>query len=569
MINPQNFYQRTKLFKEIIYEIFKVESNYRTDLSLLNLKLSTKIEDSKIKNKTKKSKLDFNRQSIPLKENIKNLYHSSIKSSKSVDIEVKNEKEENPFIDSLVSEGLQQLLNFYRKKHNLISKEVAKLGTILYNFSSQKTHNEMNDKEILNLEKNQIEFDNNYNNLTMAKEKYFDKMNELEIFFHNDEKNINNNMKNNNKKGYNDFDIINEDEIEKQKIDELIQHRKSYKKSLDDINNTQRIYISQINQICNEIQEFNIVENNIFYNIFKTFNEHLLYILKEVDNYCLLYENNQKLIQDLNIEFSKNLVFDNKINMNYQFEEYNPKYNDMHNKKDLSVIQKMHKLIGFEFNKINKNENDDINNNNKDNNVLFIILMDKFINGENKLNEKEKSLLKSLLNQEKYINEFLSKLNTIRVNKKLFYNKEKFNVLFELFDAIYSKISFGDEKNHEIVKLLMILSETFYYKSENKKIFLNNVLKIPKELKDYKFWIQYIELEIEKENRKMNDPNNNNKNKNKKKTKYEYIVLISNITHLKEYIGEKEQLKNIIEYFKDKYNFSVDDFDIIKSQLNI
>ena len=410
----------------------------------------------------------------------------------------------------------------------------------------------MNDKEILNLEKNQIEFDNNYNNLTMAKEKYFDKMNELELFFHNDEKNINNNINNNNKKEYNNFDIINEDEIEKQKIDELIQYRKSYKKSLDDINNTQRIYISQINQICNEIQEFNIVENNIFYNIFKTFNEHLLYILKEVDNYCSLYENNQKLIQDLNIEFSNNLIFDNKINMNYQFEEYNPKYNDMHNKKDLSVIQKMHKLIGFEFNKINKNENDDINNN-KDNNVLFIILMDKFINGENKLNEKEKSLLKSLLTQEKYINEFLSKLNTIRINKKLFYSKEKFDVLFELFDSIYSKVSFGDEKNHEIVKLLMILSETFYYKNENKKIFLNNVLKIPKELKDYKFWIQYIELEIEKENRKMSDANNNNKNK--KKNKYEYIVLISNITHLKEYIGEKEQLKNIIEYFKDKYNF--------------
>ena len=552
MINPQNFYQRTKLFKEIIYEIFKVESNYRTDLSLLNLKLSTKIEDSKIKNKTKKSKLDFYRQSIPLKENTKNLFHSSIKSSKSVDVEVINEKEENPFIDSLVSEGLQQLLNFYRKKHNLISKEVAKLGTILYNFSSQKMHTEMNDKEILNLEKNQIEFDNNYNNLTMAKEKYFDKMNELEIFFHNDKKNLNNNINNNNKKEFNNFDIINEDKIEKQKIDELIQYRKSYKKSLDDINNTQRIYISQINQICNEIQEFNIIENNIFYNIFKTFNEHLLNILKEVDNYCSLYENNQKLIQDLNIEFSNNLIFDNKINMNYQFEEYNPKYNDMHNKKDLSVIQKMHKLIGFEFNKINKNENDDINNN-KDNNVLFIILMDKFINGENKLNEKEKSLLKSLLTQEKYINEFLSKLNTIRINKKLFYSKEKFDVLFELFDSIYSKVSFGDEKNHEIVKLLMILSETFYYKNENKKIFLNNVLKIPKELKDYKFWIQYIELEIEKENRKMSDANNNNKNK--KKNKYEYIVLISNITHLKEYIGEKEQLKNIIEYFKDKYNF--------------
>ena len=153
----------------------------------------------------------------------------------------------------------------------------------------------------------------------------------------------------------------------------------------------------------------------------------------------------------------------------------NKKFSDIHNKKDLSVIQKMQKLIGFEFDQINKNDANEINN--KENqNVLFIILMDKLIESETKLSEKEKSLLKDLFNQEKYISEFLNKLNAIRINKKIFYNKEKFDVLLDCFKEIYSKVSFGDEKQHELVKLLMIYSETFYYKSDNNKIFLNSLL---------------------------------------------------------------------------------------------
>ena len=571
MLNPNKFYQRIKLFNDIVYEIFKVESNYRTELSILNLKLSKKIEDSK-KSK-KQSKFDFFRQSIPIKQGFKNLLHSRRSSIKSED-DLENEKEENPFTNFLISESLKELLNFYKKKHNLISKEVSNLGIILYDFSSQKTDIEKQNKDSFNLQKNEKEFDMYHNILIEAKEKYFDKMNEIELFFHNDEQNLNNslnnsinskNSKNKNKNKDNNI-IINEDEIEKKKIDELIECRKMYRKSLEDINNCQRIYISKINEICNEVQEFNITENNVLYNIFKTYNDHLLNLIKEVGSFCLFYEGKQKTIQEINMEFSNNLLFDTKFNMNYQFEEYNPKFNDMHNKKHLSVIQKMHKLIGFEFDKINNYENKDINN--KDNNVLFIILMDKFLSGEQKLNEKEKYLLKGLFNQTKYINEFLNKLNTIRINKKLFYNKEYFDILFDLFNTIYSKISFGDEKNHDVVKLLMILSETFYYKNDNNKIFLNNVLKQPKEIKDDKFWIKYIELEIEKENKKLKNTINNN-NKIDKKAKYEYIVLLSNIPHLRENIIEKEKLKYIIGYFRDKYDFSIDDFNIIKSQLKI
>ena len=595
MINPKKFYERRRLFHDIIYEIFKVESNYRTELSILNLKLSKKVED--YKNKFKKiSKQDNNRQSMQIKNN---LFHSSIKSTSSNKSEdfILIEKEGNSFFEILISEGLQKLLTFYKEKHKLISKKVSNLGIILYNYSSQKTDSDNNNKD-LNLEKNEKELDIYYNKLTAAKEKYFDKMNEIELFFHNDTNNINtknvnnnnnsnNNNNNNNSKNIfknfkkklndkninkiNDIDnnsLINEseEEIEKEKIDELKQYRKIYKKSLDDINNTKRTYISKINEICNEIQEFNIIENNILFNIFKTFNENLVNLLKDVDKYCSLYENNQKIIQDLNLEFSNNLIFDNKININYQFEEYSPKFSDIHNKKDLSVIQKMHKLIGFEFDKINNNGDEYLNHKEKDN-VLFIILMEKFTGAETTLTEKEKYLLKNLFNQEKYIDEFINKLNVIRINKKLFYNKEKFDILFELFEVIFSKVSFSDEKNHELAKLLMILSETFYYKDDKKKIFLNSMLKLPPQLKDIKFWIRYIEIEIDNENKKI--ISNKNKNKNKKSAKFEYIVLLSNLTHLREYLADKAKMKEIIDYFKDKYKFSVDDFDIIKSQLNI
>ena len=580
MINPNKFYQRTKLFTDILYEILKVESNYRTELSILNLKLLDKISehkalyiDNKINNRS--SRFDILRKSVHIKNTIKNIMHSSLKSNisnKSDDFVIidKNEEQES-FLDKILSEGLENLLTFYKDKHKLISKEVSNLGVILYNYSSQNKNNG-NKFELINLEKNEKELNKNYSTLTMAKEKYFEKMTELELFFHNDETILDNNKDLNNGKLNTIKDIISinnipndEKSIENKKINEIKEFRKNYKKSIDDINNSKRQYISKINEICNEIQEFNIIENSMLYNIFKIYKENLANVLEEVNKYCLFYEKNKKLINDLNFEFSNILSFNDIINMNFQFEEYNPKFSDIHNKKDLSVIQKMQKLIGFEFGQISQNSINEINYNEKNNNVLFIILMDKFLESEKKLTEKEKSLLKGLFKQEKYISEFIHKLNLIRINKKIFYNKEKFDVLLDFFKDIYSKISFGDEKNHEIVKLLMIYSETFYYKTENKKIFLNNVLKMPPELNDEKFWIRYIEIEIEKEIKNHKD----NKNKNKKAPKFEYIVLLSNITHLKEFIENKENLNNIIDYFKNKYKFSVDDYDVIKSQLNI
>ena len=572
-MNPNKFYQRIKLFNDIIYEIFNTESNYRTELSMLNLKLLRKIEEHQnemyIRRLEKRQTVVSRVKTVKYPEKNGKL-DQTLKTSKSKD-NMLLDKEENPMIDKLMSESLQHLLAFYKTKHKLISKEVSDLGIVIYNFSSSQKKLD-NYEDYMTLENFKENFDINYAKYMKIKKKYFDKMNNLEIFLHEEEDNKIKLRDAKVKNGINpNMNAINQNSIEKEKekIDELILLRQKYKKYLTELTHNQKLYIAKINEIGNDMQQFNINENKILFDIFKIFEENLINLLKEINNYCLIYEANKKLIKEINIELGNNMIFDERIYMNYQFEEYNPKFADINNPIDFSVIQKMNKLIGFEFDKIktnkrnhSKEENilfDSIQYNNIDDNLLFILLMDKFTDGENILNEKEIKLMKHLFNQDKYIYQFLSRLNKIRINKQVFSKKDNFDVLLDFFNLIYSKISLTNDNSHQLIKFLMILSETFYYKFDDKKIFLNSVIKTPKELKESNFWIKYIELEIKIES----------KNYDKKNARYEYIVLLSNTTHLKEYSLPKEEIKKIIKYFQDKFKISKEEIDIINGQLNI
>ena len=105
----------------------------------------------------------------------------------------------------------------------------------------------------------------------------------------------------------------------------------------------------------------------------------------------------------------------------------------------------------------------------------------------------------------------------------------------------------------------MILTETYFIKEGEKKIFLIGSIKLPKKIKESDFWIKYLEHEINIESKKY---------ENKRYSRYEYIVLISNTTHLNEFFVPKEVIEEIVEYFKKKYKFSNEEYEIIKGQLN-
>jgi len=573
-MNPTKFYERSKLFNDIIKEINQVESNYSTELKYLNIKLAQKIEEykleinQKISNELQSRKTMINRTKTIKNEENKNNHKTSIALSKTIKDNIIINKEENPMIDKLISEGLQNLLNFYQKKYKLISKQVANLSTILYKFTS--TQKKYDPDIIFNIQKTGKDFDINYLKLMKTKTAYFKKMSQLEIYFHQKEKDkktekMDNLIKDIHEKGINPN--IDEALSEKQKIEDLVNLRQNYKKYLIRLSNIQREYIDKINEIGNDIKCFNIDENNLLYNILKTFEENDLAILKELNNFCLFYEHNKKLIDSLNLELNNVLVNDDRIYKNYIFEEYIPIFKNINDQKDMNAIQKMSELVGFEFDKIKTNNPNNkgksgihLNYQNIDNNLLFILLMGKFTGGETLLSIKEKDILLNLFKDEKYMSEFLLRLNKIRMDKYLFKHKENFDYLIEFFNYIFSNISLTDENTHELIKVLMILSETFFYKDQNNKNFLINSINVPNEIRETEFWIKYLEFEINLESKK---------DEKKMYSRFEYIVLISHTTHLKEFSVPKEKIIEIVEFFKNKYKFTNEEMDIIKEQLNL
>ena len=573
-MNPTKFYERSKLFNDIIKEINQVESNYSTELKYLNIKLAQKVEEykleinQKISNELQSRKTMINRTKTIKNEENKNNHKTSIALSKTIKDNIIINKEENPMFDKLISEGLQNLLNFYQKKYKLISKQVANLSTILYKFTS--TQKKYDPDIIFNIQKTGKDFDINYLKLMKTKTAYFKKMSQLEIYFHQKEKDkktekMDNLIKDIHENGINPN--IDEALSEKQKIEDLVNLRQNYKKYLIRLSNIQREYIDKINEIGNDIKCFNIDENNLLYNILKTFEENDLAILKELNNFCLFYEHNKKLIDSLNLELNNVLVNDDRIYKNYIFEEYIPIFKNINDQKDMNAIQKMSELVGFEFDKIKTNNPNNkgksgihLNYQNIDNNLLFILLMGKFTGGETLLSTKEKDMLLNLFKDEKYMSEFLLRLNKIRMDKYLFKHKENYDYLIEFFNYIFSKISLTDENTHELIKVLMILSETFFYKDQNNKNFLINSINVPNEIRETEFWIKYLEFEINLESKK---------DEKKMYSRFEYIVLISHTTHLKEFSVPKEKIIEIVEFFKNKYKFTNEEMDIIKEQLNL
>ena len=510
----------------------------------------------------------INRTKTIKNEENKNNHKTSIALSKTIKDNIIINKEENPMFDKIISEGLQNLLNFYQKKYKLISKQVANLSTILYKFTS--TQKKYDPDIIFNIQKTGKDFDINYLKLMKTKTAYFKKMSQLEIYFHQKEKDkktekMDNLIKDIHEKGINPN--IDEALSEKQKIEDLVNLRQNYKKYLIRLSNIQREYIDKINEIGNDIKCFNIDENNLLYNILKTFEENDLAILKELNNFCLFYEHNKKLIDSLNLELNNVLVNDDRIYKNYIFEEYIPIFKNINDQKDMNAIQKMSELVGFEFDKIKTNNPNNkgksgihLNYQNIDNNLLFILLMGKFTGGETLLSIKEKDILLNLFKDEKYMSEFLLRLNKIRMDKYLFKHKENYDYLIEFFNYIFSNISLTDENTHELIKVLMILSETFFYKDQNNKNFLINSINVPNEIRETEFWIKYLEFEINLESKK---------DEKKMYSRFEYIVLISHTTHLKEFSVPKDKIIEIVEFFKNKYKFTNEEMDIIKEQLNL
>ena len=356
--------------------------------------------------------------------------------------------------------------------------------------------------------------------------------------------------------------IIENIKINPYMIEEIVRAKEAYMLALDTLNLTKREYLNSINSYNDTIKEYDNNENDLLnqlLDIFEKYDKKIQDKNKEVSGVILENKNGE----------NENKIFIEKINKKYEFEEYIPQHNNIDNNIDLNILSEMNKLTGYNIEesfsdpKIKKE-------------IKFILSLENIIND---YSSKKQSLdsIKEYLNDNEYINKFIKRLNKARVDKELDKNKDVFDNIVELFNYILNNLILDPDTNHDVIKNLLILSQSFYINDEkniNKKIFFSNKITTPKEFKTAEFWIKFIQKEIE--NYKLIQGDNEKKEKenkeeeiqeNKEEENKKEEVNEENIEDKKE--EKKEETKeDIIEEKKEENKEEKKDDNIIDIKIN-
>ena len=172
--------------------------------------------------------------------------------------------------------------------------------------------------------------------------------------------------------------------------------------------------------------------------------------------------------------------------------------------------------------------------------------------------DEEKNMFQTLLNKHHNRVIFLHKLNDYRTFSLFKLKEREFNILGELFSYIIDKSK--EEKDYHCVEMAIILSKTYYKLNDNKKIYLQNVIKNNECFKMKDFWEELLVYSVSKEiiRSKKNNTNENNKEEdekilNEKNANIVFSQLLSLIDNMFDFGVDGEKIKQIIEYRVEYY----------------
>ena len=523
----KKFENRIALFNEILSEVYKFYVNYKEELNKLNINIKQIITQHSNKLQTGVAKRTLSKYS-----------------------------NEDPFSDILISDSVQQLLNYYLNKHSLVSEEAEEIKNII----SQDLNNISNKENLKILKQEEQKINSNLLNLNKAKNKYYAMMSKLEEQItkieENKKKAINNksnltNSTNSNvpktKKEKKDEDKKEEKKMDEHKInsymiEEVVRTKESYMLALDTLNLTKREYLNSLNLFNDKIKEFDINENDVLNKVLQTFDKYYKMSqdkIKELSDIILENKNSEK----------ENKVFIDKINKKYEFEEYIPQHNKINSNEDLYVLTEMNKYTGF-------NIEESFSDPKVKKEIKFILCLEKIINNCSTVKKAEIDSMKEFLKENDYINKFLVRLNKARVDKELDKDKMVFDIIVELFNYMLENLVVDSKTNHDVIKSLLIMTQSFYINDENnnnKKIFFSNKIDTPKEFKTSEFWIEFIEKEIENN---RNEADGQKEDENKTNQNNALMQFIGNISNLNDYLSNQSKIKEVFKFFEEKYSFN-------------
>ena len=194
------------------------------------------------------------------------------------------------------------------------------------------------------------------------------------------------------------------------------------------------------------------------------------------------------------------------------------------------------------------------------------------INNDINIEQKDIELIESFLKKHHCKIVFLQKLSKFRVKGNYYLNKKMFEIFSKFFNHILNDIKEDDDVFS--AKNIIVLSQTYYTKENDKKIYLQEDVKNHDIFKNINFWEKLFNFFIEKETQKykntkdINEINENNiedNNNNYSKIAYGQIMTICN--NMIEFGLNKNDIYKVIEPKIKYYKLDEDLINNIKCVL--
>ena len=405
------------------------------------------------------------------------------------------------------------------------------------------------------------------------------------------------------------FDSLNYQETMKNKFKGLGNFGKafndSYNEKFEKIKNATTAFYKDFESFMNSI--FNFYKKSFFGPIkdFVTdknntqlkaehFNENLNSVLKKIDenfseiNFDIykintikyntkdenhLSENGKNLMQIIRKKkFDEKDIFyvAQKMN-NFEFVDKKEYILDIEKEK-IKLLEKLNKLFRYaNKNRVKKNSENKSNSNSEDN------LIDLNKNKVEEPNDEDFNYICKLMKKKEYRDYLLTKLNNFRAEGSLEMPENVYNYFVKIFLEIMKYLVKEKEKDsvkelnidYTATRYIFILSQTFYYKKDKEKIYLQNGIKNQKIFQSDEFWIKLLEYNIKQE---MDKLASKSQKKFDEKEKGKEICIMQILPYLSGFDGfgvSKEAVDKITNFFIKKYELNEESQKLIFEAIKI
>ena len=239
-------------------------------------------------------------------------------------------------------------------------------------------------------------------------------------------------------------------------------------------------------------------------------------------------------------------------------------------KEKLNLNERLNKLFNFAYmSNIKKNSDkiNDINSNSNSENKGATFEENTINKKESEPTQEDLDYICKLMNRKEYRDFLLTKLNNYRAVGSLIMPENIYNYFVQIFLEIIKYIidekqtDTGDGSNIDYItaRYIFILSQTFYYKKDGKKIYLQNGLKNQKIFQSAEFWINLLQNNMKMELEKLSKNREKPMMESDIQEKGNEICLMQILPYLSGFTGfgmSKEEINRISDFFIKEYKLN-------------